>query len=68
MCHYHQTSPESSFTRRRICSLATPEGRVTLSGLRLIVTNHGERQERDLSGEEETRDVLRQHFGIVMPG
>ena len=68
MCHYHQTSSESSFTRRRICSLATPTGRVTLSGLRLIITNQGDRQERDLSGEEESREVLRQHFGIVMPG
>src|SRR5262252_6480899 len=23
MCHYHQTSPQSSFTRKRLCSLAT---------------------------------------------
>jgi N-hydroxyarylamine O-acetyltransferase len=28
MCHYHQTSPESHFTCQRICSLATPEGRL----------------------------------------
>src|SRR5207237_8778160 len=24
MCHYHQTSPESSFTRKRVCTLAAP--------------------------------------------
>jgi len=30
MCHYHQTSPESMFTRRRVCSKARPDGRVTL--------------------------------------
>ena len=30
MCHYHQTSPESLFTQRRICTLATPTGRITL--------------------------------------
>jgi len=35
-CHFQQTSPESHFTQRRICSLALPDGRVTLSGLRLI--------------------------------
>ncbi len=27
-CRYHQTSPESSFTRRRICTLALPGGRL----------------------------------------
>ena len=32
MCHYHQTSPESHFTRARLCSRATEAGRVTLSG------------------------------------
>ena len=31
MCRYHQTSPESSFTRKRVCTLATTDGRVTLS-------------------------------------
>ena len=38
-CHYHQTSPKSHFTRNRICSLATPDGRVTLSDMRLIITS-----------------------------
>jgi N-hydroxyarylamine O-acetyltransferase len=38
MCHYHQTSPESSFTQKRICSRATPEGRITVSDMKLIVT------------------------------
>jgi N-hydroxyarylamine O-acetyltransferase len=27
MCRYHQTSPDSHFTRGRICSKLTPEGR-----------------------------------------
>lgn len=31
MCHFHQTSPESMFTRLRLCTLATPTGRVTLT-------------------------------------
>ncbi len=38
MCEYHQTSPESSFTRRRICTMAKPDGRITLAGMRLIET------------------------------
>jgi N-hydroxyarylamine O-acetyltransferase len=63
-CSYHQTSPSSHFKQRRICSLATPGGRVTLSQMRLIVTEGGERHERELAGEEEYAQVLRQSFGI----
>jgi N-hydroxyarylamine O-acetyltransferase len=39
MCIYHQTSPQSHFTMSRVCSLATSGGRVTLSGMRLIITS-----------------------------
>jgi len=65
-CHFHQTSPESSFTQKRICSRLTPEGRITLSGLHLIVTNHGHREERALDSEEEWLSALRQYFEIVV--
>jgi N-hydroxyarylamine O-acetyltransferase len=67
MCHYHQTSPESHFTGQRICSLATREGRVTLSDGKLIETRGGLRQERLLSGDEEWRAKLRVLFGVILP-
>ncbi len=67
MCHYHQTSPESHFTRQRICSLATLEGRITLSDKKLIEQRAGSRQERLLAGDEEWRATLRQQFGVVLP-
>ena len=66
MCHYHQTSPESHFTQRRVCSRATPEGRVTVRDRRLIITRHGERHEEKLPDETAYREALREHFGIVM--
>jgi N-hydroxyarylamine O-acetyltransferase len=66
MCHFHQTSPESHFTRGRVCTRLTPDGRVTLSGLRLITTDGGVRRERELTGEEEFDAMLREHFGVVM--
>jgi N-hydroxyarylamine O-acetyltransferase len=66
MCRYHQTSPQSHFTRGRICSRATPDGRITLSELRLIITRNGERQERVLANEEEYVAILREHFGITL--
>jgi N-hydroxyarylamine O-acetyltransferase len=64
MCRYHQTSAESAFTGRRLCTLATPQGRVTLEDRRLITTVHGERQERPVSGEDEFRSILCRQFGI----
>jgi N-hydroxyarylamine O-acetyltransferase len=67
MCRYHQTSPESHFTRQRICSLATLEGRITLSDQKLIETRADSRQERLLAGAEEWRATLRKQFGVVLP-
>ena len=67
MCRYHQTSPQSHFTRSRICSRATREGRITLSEMRYITTTkNGGRQERSLTSEEEYAAMLREQFGIVM--
>lgn len=40
-CRYHQTSEQSHFTQARICSRATPEGRISLSDLRFIETVGG---------------------------
>jgi N-hydroxyarylamine O-acetyltransferase len=64
MCHYHQTSPDSHFTQNRICSRATPDGRITLSEMKLIVTRDGQRQERVLASEKERNAVLQEEFGI----
>lgn len=67
MCRYHQTSPQSHFTRARICSKATPDGRITLSEMRLIKTTTGkERQEQVLTNDEEYAAALRENFGIVI--
>ncbi len=66
MCDYHQTSPKSSFTQKTVCSLATADGRITLSALRLLTTRNDARDERELGGEAEWRDVLRGEFGVVL--
>jgi len=66
MCRYHQTCPDSHFTRNRLCSLATPDGRITLSGMRLIITSNGRKEEQVLATEADWCSVLRDHFGIVL--
>lgn len=67
MCHYHQTSPDSPFTRKRVCSLATPEGRITVTGDKLIETRRGVREERVVQ-KEEWQAILRDRFGVNLPG
>lgn len=66
MCHYQQSSAESHFTQKRVCSLATPAGRITLSDSRLIITENGQRQERELANWEEQAAALRDYFGIAL--
>jgi N-hydroxyarylamine O-acetyltransferase len=72
MCRYHQTSPESHFTQQRICSLVTPQGRITLSDWKLIERRDGRREERELTGldlsrEDQWRATLKESFAIVLP-
>lgn len=66
MCFFHQTSPESHFTRKIICSLATPEGRITLSGDQLIRTAGESRTVTPCSSAAEKALALQRHFGIVL--
>jgi N-hydroxyarylamine O-acetyltransferase len=66
MCHFHQTSPLSHFTQNRICSMATPHGRITLSNDRLIITHNGEREERVIESEEKRKNILKEKFGISL--
>lgn len=62
---WQQTSPDSNFTRKRVASLLTHDGRVTLSGHRLIVTSGGQRTERELD-EAGATAVLAERFGIAL--
>ena len=64
MCDYQQFDPRSSFTKKRVCSIATPDGRVTLTDAKLIVTKDGQRTETPVSAEEWER-VLYETFGIT---
>jgi N-hydroxyarylamine O-acetyltransferase len=66
MCHFHQTSPESHFTKAPLCSLATADGRITLTGLRLITTSIQQRSEHPLADRDSFDHTLRDQFGIVM--
>ena len=68
MCRFHQTSPDSHFTKGLICSRATEDGRITLSDMRFITTSGPQRlrDEQTLSTREEYDRVLHDQFGVVI--
>lgn len=61
---YYQTSPESYFVQGRICSRATDDGRISLTGDSLIVTRNGQREETPIADEQAFVRALNEHFGI----
>ena len=56
-CWWHRTSPDSHFTRSLVCSKTTVDGRISLSGRRLIRTVDGTRHEHDLTTDAEVLDA-----------
>lgn len=63
MCQYHQTSSDSPFTSKEVCSIYTDMGRLTISGNSLIETVGDSRSSRDITDEERI-SLLRNIFGI----
>ena len=66
MCYYHQTSPDSVFTQHRLATIARVEGRVSLTDMRLVITEGLDKKEMVLGSEKECLDVLKHCFGIVI--
>jgi N-hydroxyarylamine O-acetyltransferase len=63
-CWWQQTSPRSHFTRSVICSRLTDEGRITMSGRRLIRTVGEQRIEENLPDDPAVLAAYRVQFGI----
>ena len=64
MCDYQQTSPESSFTGRKIITVLTEEGRITLSDTKLKIVEKGEAHEVVILNEDDFYSKMEEHFGI----
>jgi N-hydroxyarylamine O-acetyltransferase len=60
MYRYHQSSPESIFSKGLMCTKATPSGRITLSRDRLIVVDGAARTEIQICNRAR---VLEEYFG-----
>lgn len=61
--HHLQTSPESHFTYRRLVTIATKEGRKTLSYNTLTVVENGNRSEKEVD-EKDIPALLSKEFNI----
>ena len=64
MCDHHQTSPASHFTKGKLCSLMTLNGRKTLTDSKYILSSNGEKTEIAVSSESEFDEILFREFGI----
>ena len=65
-CKYHQTNPASHFTQKRVCSLPTKSGRITLTADVLKITKDGEVTVKKLHSEQEVQQELWNYFGIKL--
>lgn len=64
MCEFHQTSPDSHFTKGKVCSQLTADGRKTLTDSKFIVTSNGEKTELVVATDEEFDAILLREFNI----
>ncbi|MBE0683533.1 MAG: arylamine N-acetyltransferase [Anaerolineales bacterium] len=64
-CVYHQTSPNSIFTKNRIISRATEDGRVSLDNDELIITRYGQKTRTPIH-EEERPALLKAYFDVIL--
>lgn len=67
MADYHATSPDSPFADGRFATLATDDGRITLSGTSLTVTENGEKRKESVSPERAAA-LFADRFGLELDG
>ena len=67
MCHYHQSSPRSSFTQGPVCTRATPDGRITLTKSELILTRGSDKTKTPVHSQEHFKRLLGEYFSIATP-
>ena len=65
MCDFQQYSPASHFTKGKLCSLMTTDGRKTLTEKSFIVTAAGEKTEEPIDSDDKFAELLQREFGIA---
>lgn len=65
MCDFQQYSPESHFTKGKLCSIMTETGRKTLTDKSFIITTRGVKKETPVNSDAEFYELLEREFGIA---
>lgn len=66
MCAFHQTSDQSPLFQKKLCSIATANGRITLTPNHLIITENEKRTEVEVKDEQDFQQKLEAYFGFRM--
>lgn len=56
---FHQTSDESHFSEKKVCSVATPAGRITLTDKKLKITKYDNSREHPETDKQEFETLLK---------
>ncbi|MDX1638757.1 MAG: arylamine N-acetyltransferase [Balneolaceae bacterium] len=65
-CQYHQTSENSHFTHKNVCSRIAGGGRITLTDSKLRVRDSNGTQVQKISSNSMFRSMLKLHFNIEL--
>lgn len=65
-CRWQQTAPESHFLKHRLVTKVIPDGRITLTADRLILTRGPVKTETPVPDLETWVKELRRHFGMTL--
>lgn len=66
MCQYHQSSPNSIFTQKKLITQPTVDGRLTLSDSKFIIEKMGNKEELPILNDDEFLVKLWEHFNIKL--
>ena len=66
MCDFQQYSPNSHFRTGMICTIATSEGRITLSNNSLTITEGSSKNKTSIDSKEDFNFLLKKHFNIKL--
>lgn len=64
MCSYHQTSPHSNFTQKKLITRPTENGRITLSGNNLKIKNGTVLSEVEIKNVTQFNENLQKYFNL----
>lgn len=64
MCNYHQTSPDSHFTKKKLISRPTEQGRITLTSDQLKIVENGITSEFEITHADNFQSKLIEYFHL----